>query len=270
MSENQTYEFLALDKPLSAKDQAALRKMSSRAEISANRFFNEYSYGDLRGDPVKLMERYFDVHLHVADFGDRRFMLRLPVSEIDTKRLRGYFPGELATARVKGDHVVIDLQSPIDDGYETWNLPADMLEALIPLRLELLRGDLRPAYLAWLYEVQFGEMLSEKLVEPEVPRGLAELSDAQDALVELFAIDAKLISAAAKASQPLLDETGAMKKWFHTLSISEKDAWLRRAIDNPELALGAEMFRKLRVQGKPVKGTRTVGELRTAAGMDRE
>ena len=38
MSEYQYYEFLALDRPLTAKQRAELRSISSRAEITATRF----------------------------------------------------------------------------------------------------------------------------------------------------------------------------------------------------------------------------------------
>ena len=51
MSEYQYYEFLALDRPLTDEQRAELRKLSSRADITATRFVNEYSYGDFRGSP---------------------------------------------------------------------------------------------------------------------------------------------------------------------------------------------------------------------------
>lgn len=42
MSEYQYYEFLALDRPLASKQRAELRSLSTRAEITATRFVNEY------------------------------------------------------------------------------------------------------------------------------------------------------------------------------------------------------------------------------------
>jgi hypothetical protein len=51
MSEYQCYEFVALDRPLTAKQMAELRKISTRAEISPTRFWNEYHWGDLKADP---------------------------------------------------------------------------------------------------------------------------------------------------------------------------------------------------------------------------
>src|SRR6266702_3193845 len=78
MSEYQYYEFLALDRPLTAKQRAELRSISSRAEITATRFTNEYQWGDLRGDPLQMVKEYFDAFLYLANWGTRQVMFRLP------------------------------------------------------------------------------------------------------------------------------------------------------------------------------------------------
>jgi hypothetical protein len=64
MNEYQYYEFLALDRPLTEKQRAELQPISSWAEIKATRFVNEYDWGDLKGDPLETVERYFDAFLH--------------------------------------------------------------------------------------------------------------------------------------------------------------------------------------------------------------
>jgi hypothetical protein len=78
MSEYQYYEFLALDRPLTEKQRAELRSISTRAEITATRFVNEYQWGDLKGDPRQMVERYFDAFLYLANWGTRQLMFRLP------------------------------------------------------------------------------------------------------------------------------------------------------------------------------------------------
>ncbi|GIE34550.1 hypothetical protein Ait01nite_075950 [Actinoplanes italicus] len=45
--------------------------------IEAN-FVNDYQRGDLKADPAKWIERYFDAHLYLAYWGTRRITLRLP------------------------------------------------------------------------------------------------------------------------------------------------------------------------------------------------
>src|SRR5437763_12722651 len=71
MSEYQYYEFLALDRPLTQRQMAELRKLTTRAEITPNRLQNVYHWGDFKGDPLILMERYFDAHVYVANYGRR-------------------------------------------------------------------------------------------------------------------------------------------------------------------------------------------------------
>ena len=49
MSEYQYYEFQAIDRPLSDADRQALRRLSTRARITATSFTNEYHWGGLKG-----------------------------------------------------------------------------------------------------------------------------------------------------------------------------------------------------------------------------
>jgi hypothetical protein len=96
VSEYQCYEFVALDRPLTAKQMAELRAISTRADITPTRFWNEYQWGDLKADPRKLVERYFDAHLYFANWGAHRLMLRIPKAHFDLKALRPYLVGRHA------------------------------------------------------------------------------------------------------------------------------------------------------------------------------
>jgi hypothetical protein len=82
MSEYQYYEFLAIDRPLAEDETAALRALSTRAEITPVSFTNEYSRGDFKGDPDRLMQRYFDAHVYVANWMTAVFMVRLPIETL--------------------------------------------------------------------------------------------------------------------------------------------------------------------------------------------
>src|SRR5450432_3237868 len=161
---------------------AELREISSRAKISPTRFWNEYQWGNLRADPAKLVERYFDAHLYFANWGTHRLMLRIPASGVDAKRLRAYFVGDPAKLRVAGSHLILDLQTEDEGGgdFEDYEEEEGSLAALAPLRVELMQGDLRGAYLAWLLAVQSGRV-QEQSVEPALPRGLAQLTSPQRA-----------------------------------------------------------------------------------------
>jgi hypothetical protein len=75
MSEYQYYEFLAVDRPLTAAEQSEVRQLSTRARITATSFTNEYHWGDFRGDPHLMMRRYYDAHLYLANWGTHQIML---------------------------------------------------------------------------------------------------------------------------------------------------------------------------------------------------
>lgn len=270
MSEYQCYEFVALEQPLNAKQMAELRAISTRAQISPTRFWNEYHWGDLKADPVELIESYFDAHLYFTNWGTHRLILRLPKGRVDVKAVKPYFAGGHAARFIsKGQHVVLDLTSDAEEPeYDERSQGA--LAALSPVRAELMQGDLRPAYLAWLLAVH-AEDVGDDAVEPPVPAGLAELTAAQEAMVEFLRIDVDLVAAAASGSAVPTNEAEPFRRWLMGLSARDKDAWLNRAAEAPGLALGGELLRAFRttVKGKRADNRRTVAEIRACAGTQR-
>jgi hypothetical protein len=261
VSEYQCYEFVAVDRPLTWTEMAELRAISTRAEITPTRFWNEYQWGNLKADPAKLVERYFDAHMYFANWGTHRLMLRVPVKRVDAKALRAYFVGDTAHAKIAGDDLILDLLSE-DEEPSYYEESQGSLGALVTLRTELMRGDLRVAYLAWLLAVQAADV-PETEREPPVPSGLSDLTAAQAAMVGFLRIDEDLISAAAEGSTGETDDRPALREWVLALPPRAKDAWLKRAVDNPDLALGGELLRTLRAGTKPghVDRRRTVAEL---------
>jgi hypothetical protein len=270
VSEYQCYEFVALDRPLTAKQMAELRAISTRADITPTRFWNEYQWGDLKADPRKLMERYFDAHLYFANWGTHRLMLRIPKARLDLKALKPYFVGRHAARLTStGEHVLIDLGSDTEEP-EYDEQSEGSLAALSPLRAELMRGDLRPPYLAWLLAVSADD-LDDDAEEPPVPAGLGELTAAQEAMVEFLRIDVDLVSAATSASAAVAKDDAPFRSWLAALPTKEKDAWLTRAAHDPELGLGGELLRAFRgTTMAEHRGTRcTVRELRALAEAQR-
>ncbi|HEY0969567.1 MAG TPA: hypothetical protein VGE02_01180 [Gemmatimonadales bacterium] len=267
MSEYQWYEFVALDRPLSAKQMAELRAISTRAEITSTRFWNEYQWGDLKTDPTRLLARYFDAHLYFANWGTRRFMLRLPVERVDERALRAYFPrGGPATITRASAHIVLDFVSDTENPEDAWWQPAS-LASLTPLRASLLEGDLSAAYIAWLLAVQWEEV-DDDAPEPDVPAGVAAPSAPLAALAEFLRIDPDLLQAAAEGCRSERVEPAALRRWIAGLSETEKDRWLVRALERP---VGAELLASYRTQhaSAPDGAHRTVGELRARAELAR-
>ncbi len=80
MSEYQYYEFIAIDKPLTTQQMAELRSVSSRADITATSFVNEYNWGSFKGDPADWIRRYFDAFVYTANWCSCEFMLRVPLN----------------------------------------------------------------------------------------------------------------------------------------------------------------------------------------------
>ena len=55
MSEFQYYEFVAIDRPLSAMERKRLRAITSRANITSTRLVNTYEWGNFKADPRDLV-----------------------------------------------------------------------------------------------------------------------------------------------------------------------------------------------------------------------
>jgi hypothetical protein len=245
VSEYQHYEFVAVDRPLTAAEMAELRSISTRAQITPTRFFNEYHWGDLKADPAELLARYFDVHMYFANWGTRRLMFRLPLHAVHLDDLRACVPGGPVTLTVTEHHVVLDLWSETEEPEEDWFEDGQLLASLTPLRAEQLHGDRRVAYLAWLLAVQAGELDPDTL-EPRVPHGLDADSASLAALTGFLRVDPDLLAAAAEAG---IEDTGELERfrsWVARLPAREQQRWLLRAADNPDLAVGSALLGEFR------------------------
>jgi hypothetical protein len=265
MSEYQYYEFLALDRPLTDKQRAELRSISTRAEITATRFVNEYQWGDLKGDPRKMMERYFDAFLYLANWGTRRLMFRLPRGVLGSKTAERYCYTDTASLIETGSHLILSLYVDREpDGY--WDEPGGQLAAMVQARAELAAGDLRLLYLAWLLALQSDEVDDED-PEPPVPAGLEHLSASLQAVVDFLEIDEDLIAVAA-ASSPSIREPEGMAGWITSLPAKQKDALLARVAAGEAAQVQALLLRRFRTASgsPPTAEARTAAELRQAAG----
>ena len=215
MSEYQYYDFRAIDRPLTKKEMAALRSISTRAAITTTSFTNHYEWGDLKANPSKLLEKYFDAFVYFANWGTREFYIRLPQESVDYKLLKAMVPGETVRVRKTARCVIVEFGSESEwDGKDDGT---GWMASLMPLRSDLLRGDLRCLYLGWLRSAQDGGFAEDEL-EPPVPTGLQELSGSLDALIEFLEIDEDIVEVAAQASSPLAAR----------LSRKELSAWIRR------------------------------------------
>jgi len=229
VSEYQYYDFRAIDCPLTKKEMAALRSISTRAAITTTSFTNHYEWGDLKANPRKLLEKYFDTFVYVANWGTHEFYIRLPQESVDYKLLKAMAPGETVRVRKTARFVIVEFGSESEwDGEDDGT---GWMASLMPLRSDLLRGDLRCLYLGWLRSAQDGG-LDEDELEPPVPTGLQELSGSLDALIEFLEINEDLVEVAAQASEPLA--AGPTRKevsgWIRGLSETDKNELLITAV----------------------------------------
>jgi hypothetical protein len=272
LSEYQYYEFVAVDRPLTAREMQELRAVSSRAVITATRFTNHYEWGSFKGDPRAWMERYFDAFLYFANWGTHELMLRLPRRVLDPATARLYCRGQGASARVKGEHVILEFMSE-EEGSDWFEEDEDgSLSSFVPLRSELASGDLRALYLGWLLCVQAGE-LDDDDEEPPCPPGLASPSAALAAFIAFMRVDRDLLEAAAAGSAAAVEESlpaADVERWVAAMPEAEKTALLTRLIGGEEPHLRAELIRHYRSARPTSPSTasaarRTVGELLDAA-----
>ncbi len=271
MSEYQYYEFRAIDRPLSKRELTELAGLSSRAQITPVSFVNTYNWGNFKGDPLELMEKYFDAFVYVANWGTRQLMLRLPARLCDLKAMRPYLSGEAVTVMQKDEKLI--LQFFYEEEPEDWEEGEGWMASLMPLRAELIQGDLRCLYLSWLLAAQSGELADDEQ-EPSIPSGLRNLSAALQSFAEFVRIDPDLIEAAAFESGDLevaVRSKEDLQSWVSALSESEKNAALLKMLEQEDPLFRLELLKRFRTdishqQGIQPRTTkrRTVEELLSA------
>ena len=229
VSEYQYYDFRAPDRPLTRNEMAALRSISTRAAITATSFTNHYEWGDLKANPSKLLEKYFDAFVYVANWGTHEFYIRLPHGSVDYKLLKAMVPGESLRVRKTGTFVIVEFR--FESEWDGEDDGTRWMASLMPLRSDLLGGDYRCLYLGWLRSAQDGGLDEDKL-EPPVPAGLEELSGPLHALIEFLEIDEDLVEVATQASKPLAagPTRRELSAWIRSLPEKDKSELLITAV----------------------------------------
>jgi hypothetical protein len=277
MSEHQIIAFRACEQPVSEKNLKYMESQSSRAEITPWSFDNEYHYGDFHGNTLEMLRRGYDLHLHYANFGIRKLLIRLPQGFPNSDAAKPYLMKDsicfLKDAK-QGSGGTLSIQPFLepDELEELWDIE-DLVDQLEPLRAEILEGDLRPLYLAHLAVSRGSDHDPAEAKEGPVPAGLKKLSDAQLALAEFFGLEEALLDAAAQASPPLgaADDLRSREvDWLRTQPESKKDAWLARLLGDPDFTVRAEILAAYRANRVPptwptVRRDRTIAELQAAA-----
>ena len=276
MSEYQYVAFRAVDHPVSEKNLAYMRQQSTRAEITPWSFDNEYQFGDFRGDSLEMLRRGYDIYLHYANFGIRKLIIRLPAGLPDGEAVKPFLDDDelrvIKDRKGPGRCLCIEPYHEAGDLDELWEIDA-FLDRLIPLRAEILDGDLRPFYLAHLAVACDSNHDPEETIEAPVPAGLGNLTSAQLALAELYGLSEALIAAAAQASPtppPRQDPASNIVAWLGDQSESIKDGWLAAWMADRTSSVRSEMLNQFRsdrgaMTWPTVQPNRTIAQLQAAA-----
>ncbi|MFB7630540.1 hypothetical protein ACFC0M_06270 [Streptomyces sp. NPDC056149] len=224
-----------------------------------------------------MVERYFDAHLYVANWGTHRLTLRLPKQTLDLPTVQPYCLDFHVDAWTTRTHLLLDLTSEDEDS--NWVEDADdSLASLIGVRDELAAGDLRPLYLAWLSALSGRELEDDDeedyqaWSEPSVPAGLGELTAPQRALADFLRVDNDLLEIATRASsttprKPAKPTKKELAPLIAAMPQKEKDALLLRFALGPEPRLHTDLLHRLRGTIAPATtpGYRSATQLLEAA-----
>ncbi|MEM6345617.1 MAG: hypothetical protein AAF927_17120 [Bacteroidota bacterium] len=237
MSDYHFYDFYAIDRPLSAEQINIISGYSSRVRPSARRASFVYNYSDFLGGGEEMLSEFFDIMLFVTNWGIRRLLMKFPQSLVSFEALKEYeidaadaYDQEIKVFQ-NGTNVLVDFFYVIE--YGDWIEGEGMLDELLPLRDQILNGDYRVMYLAWLHLASEKHGISDDLLEPSLPANLKELDYSLDSFVNFWEIDEDLVTAASENSKQVLDiPDESLQSQIEQLSEEEKNQYLKDLVVN--------------------------------------
>lgn len=265
MSEYQRYEFMAVDRPLTRAQIEEVDSLSSHIEVSSTHAVVEYNYGDFKHDPISVLRDFFDGFLYWANWGSPRLALRFPHGAFPAELITNYDFDEFVVFEQKLDYDILDIHFGEMEPPDMW-VEYD-LGSLIPIRDELLDGDVRSLYIVWLAcqsmigsEEEEREEDEEFIGVPPVPPAFGKLTEAQEALAELLQVPKVMLATVAQHSgvaKPSVKDD--FEAWIQLLPQERRDNYLSQLAQN-EAGLSRRLVKELRELGRgktkvaPVEG----------------
>jgi hypothetical protein len=249
MSEYQYYEFAAIDGPISDEGLAYARGCSGRANVSRVRWQNTYTFGDFHGSVDTLLKHY-DAHFYIANWGTVRLGLALPKGAIAPEAIQPYLRGgerheDTLTVKETGNRCIVWWERN-EEGGLGWTEGEGLIDQLIGVREELMRGDYRALFLGWLADFNPEEWRDPEdgaVVMPPIPAGLDPLSPALEALIKHFPVDRDALAVAAGLSQAGTLDRIPIAAVLERLSLSEMRALLARVAEGGGSGVMTELNR---------------------------
>jgi hypothetical protein len=249
MSEYQHYEFAAIDGPISDEGLRYARGCSSRATVSQFRWQNAYHFGDFHGS-VDTLLKYYDAHFYTANWGTVRLGLAFPEGCLAPEAIQPYLRGgeryeDTLTVKEVGKRCIVWWERNEEGGWgETQG--EGIIDQLIGIREELMRGDYRALFLGWLANFDPDEWRDPKdsgVLVPPIPAGLDRLSPALAALIEHFPVDRDALAVAAGLSQTTPADRIPIATVLERLPVSEMRALLERVAEGDGSSVMVELNR---------------------------
>ncbi len=279
MSEYQYYEFQALDHPLTHEAQAEIQSLSSRVLLTATSASFVYNYSNFPGNSYSVLAKYFDAMLYITNWGTRQLMFRFPANAIPDDVISAYQYADSMDWSTADEYIILNIEfNPEEGGDGEWIEGQGILPGIVQVRDDLLRGDYRSLYLAWLkfahYELDVLEE-DEDLTEPPVPPNLQSLSPALRNFIDFLEIDPDWVAAAAQTSSKTGRIDAKLSSSIDRLSETEKHDFLERLL-NSELHLDIALLNRLReISGTdkvewPMSERRTIRQILAASETIRQ
>jgi len=252
MSEYQRYEFMTCDRPLTRAQLDAVNNLSSHIEASSTHAIIEYHWGDFKHDPIKVLREYFDGFLYWANWGSPELAFRFPHGILNAELFDVYDCEDFVTFTRYKEYDILDIHFGEMEGPD--QLIDYKLGSLVPIRDELMEGDLRALYIVWLASqvMMYGyeedqEEEDYEIIVPPVPPAFGKLTAAQQALAVLLQVPVKLLLAASRHSKGTMSpaQKDDFAEWVKLLPADRKNDYLLRLAQN-EPGLSHLFVRELR------------------------
>ncbi len=276
MSEYQYYEFRTINRQLTKAEQVAVNNLSSHGHTTATSFSVDYSWGNFKHDVDTVLAQYFDSAFYITNWGTTELKFCFPKALLDLRTVEPYLVDEekiTIDTKTVGDRLIITFARQ-EEGRDSWGDDSAVLSSVAGLYDQILLGDRRAFYIAWLHAAdvagEYADYLTEETLEPPVPPELAQLTPDLQAFSDLFAIDENLIAAAAQGQSQRAVSPVDLRQALAALPHAECIDFLQRMLAE-EAHLAVKLKQRLGLlpsisTDNPV-GTRTIGELMAARDL---
>lgn len=140
MSEYQYYEFCSLYTPLTADARNEMYSLTSRAKVNTHTASYVYNYGEFRGDPKRLLRKYFDIFFYLTNWGTFQLMFKYPEHEVDISRLVKYCMKDVISCEIQTPSILLDIHFHQEEEFG-WVEGEGMLAEILPLYEEIKLGN---------------------------------------------------------------------------------------------------------------------------------